>query len=491
MGGAAVSLRGLLVLSGFALSALAGTVRARQESSGGLCETAKYENKSRVFVMTDISNEPDDQMSLVRFLTYANELDIVNIAVVTSTWKNDSIDTPSVFRVIEGYSQVVGSLNSNVPAAGAYPPADEVAAKVVTGHSVYGLAALDEPTPSNASTALIAGVDASEEPLWVLGWGGANVLAEALHQVKKERSEDEVAAFVRKLRVYSISDQDDAGAWIRTNFPTLFYIVSIHGFSEYAIATWNGISGELFRHFDKGGPDSSLVTNEWLQEHIRVGPLGAHYLNWSFIMEGDTPSFLGLIPNGLNTPEHPEWGGWGGRYILMVSSGAQGTFSDAADWAIGVNNETYLSQFASIWRWREAYQYDFAARMQWTVHAGNSAGTSTPNHQPVAVVNGSCGTLQIPYTIGESVVLDASESWDPDQDELSFDWFHYREPSFRLEGDIPRISPNVTFDALDATGSVVNVTPNDNETMHIILTVRDDQSMALSSYQRVILVPKS
>lgn len=229
MGGAAVSLRGLLALSGLALSALAGNV----------CETAKYENKTRVFVMTDISNEPDDQMSLVRFLTYANELDIVNIAAVTSTWKNDSIDTPSIFGVIDGYGQVLDSLNSNVPAAGGYPPSDEVAAKVVTGHPVYGLAALDEPTPSNASTALIAGVDASEEPLWVLAWGGANVLAEALNQVKNERSEDEVAAFVRKLRINSISDQDDAGAWIRTNFPTLFYVVSIHGFSEYAIATWN------------------------------------------------------------------------------------------------------------------------------------------------------------------------------------------------------------------------------------------------------------
>lgn len=237
MGGAALSLRGLLALSGFALSALAGNIRTRQ--SQGLCETAKYENKSRVFVMTDISNEPDDQMSLVRFLTYANELDIVNIAAVTSTWKNDSLDTPPIFGVFDGYSQVIDNLNSNVPEAGSYPPADEIAAKLVTGHPVYGLAALDEPTPSNASTALIAGVDASEEPLWVLAWGGANVLAEALNQVRNERSEEELAAFVRKLRVHSISDQDDAGAWIRTNFPTLFYIVSIHGFSEYAIATWN------------------------------------------------------------------------------------------------------------------------------------------------------------------------------------------------------------------------------------------------------------
>lgn len=207
-------------------------------NAAGLCETARYENKPRAFIMTDISNEPDDQMSLVRLLTHSNELDVINIAVVTSTWKNDSIDLATTFAVINAYGDVVDNLNSNVPAAGVYPPVDEVLGKVVAGHPVYGLAALDEATPSNASTALVAAVDASEDPLWVLAWGGANVLAEALNLVKTSRSDADIATFVSKLRVYSISDQDNSGPWIRTTFPTLFYIVSIHGFSEYGSPTW-------------------------------------------------------------------------------------------------------------------------------------------------------------------------------------------------------------------------------------------------------------
>lgn len=184
-------------------------------------------------------------------------------------------------------------------------------------------------------------------------------------------------------------------------------------------------------------------------------------------MEGDTPSFLGLLPNGLNEPEHPEWGGWGGRYIPADASGNTGLYSDAMDWVIGQNNDTFFSKYASIWRWRRAFQFDFAARMGWTNSAANTSDdgstfVGSTNHHPVVVVNGSCGTLQLPYVFGESIVLDASESWDPDGDELSFDWFHYREVSMRLEGDIPRDSANVTFTPLDAVGALTEITPNDN-----------------------------
>ncbi len=41
-----------------------------------------------------------------------------------------------------------------------------------------------------------------------------------------ERSEDEMEKLIAKLRVYTISDQDDAGRFLRREFPKLFYIVS-------------------------------------------------------------------------------------------------------------------------------------------------------------------------------------------------------------------------------------------------------------------------
>jgi hypothetical protein len=51
----------------------------------------KFEGKPRVFVLTDIGNEPDDQMSLVRLLVYSNEFDLEGLVATTSTWQKDKV----------------------------------------------------------------------------------------------------------------------------------------------------------------------------------------------------------------------------------------------------------------------------------------------------------------------------------------------------------------------------------------------------------------
>jgi hypothetical protein len=51
------------------------------------------------------------------------------------------------------------------------------------------------------------------------------------------------------------------------------------------------------------------------------GPLGALYPHPCCILEGDTPTFLGLIDNGLASAMSPAFGGWGGRYIWWQPRG--------------------------------------------------------------------------------------------------------------------------------------------------------------------------
>ena len=104
-------------------------------------------------------------------------------------------------------------------------------------------------------------------------------------------------------------------------------------------------------------------------------------------MEGDTPSFLGLIDNGLDAWRRPDWGGWGGRYIWRTPHGethpiwTQGgdMFSrvTSQDTVRAADGRDYISDQATIWRWREAFQNDFAARMDWTV-----TDPAHANHNP-------------------------------------------------------------------------------------------------------------
>ena len=110
-------------------------------------------------------------------------------------------------------------------------------------------------------------------PVWVPVWGGPNCLAQALWKVRATRSPEALQRFVAKLRVYTISDQDDSGPWLRKTFPDLFYIASpgIHAGGAYHYATWTGISGDRF-HGRFAGADFAIVDNPWLDRaHSQQG----------------------------------------------------------------------------------------------------------------------------------------------------------------------------------------------------------------------------
>src|SRR5439155_13827122 len=94
-------------------------------------------------------------------------------------------------------------------------------------------------------------------------------------------------------------------------------------------------------------------------------------------------------------------------------------FRDATD-TVGMVTDAR----ATVWRWRPAFQADFAARMEWCVKPARGA-----NHPRLAVLNGDkgIGILELKARPGEVVKLTAAGSSDPDGDRLSFHWFVYPE----------------------------------------------------------------
>ena len=104
------------------------------------------------------------------------------------------------------------------------------------------MAAVGEGKMTPGAEAIVRAADSTDpRPLWVSVWGGANTLAQALWHVRATRPAAELERFVAKLRVYTISDQDDAGPWLRREFPTLHYIATPGDGSDYH-------DGHLDRH---------------------------------------------------------------------------------------------------------------------------------------------------------------------------------------------------------------------------------------------------
>jgi hypothetical protein len=450
--------------------------------------------KHRVIILTDIEADPDDTQSLARLLLYSNEIDIKGIVATTSCWQKTMVNPESITKVIKAYAEVQPNLIKHDLY---FPEAKTLFPLVKQGLPKYGMLGVGEGKDSEGSDWIIKVLEENDErPLWISVWGGANTLAQALYKIKNTKTKNEQKELISRLRVYTISDQDDSGIWIRNNFQDLFYIVSPG--DDYGSATWNGINSFI------KGIDNSKISNSWLAQNTQQGhgPLGAAYPDVAWGMEGDTPSFLSLILNGLNNAEHPEWGGWGGRYELYkpdFSSPKKGDsgvpfepesrkiWTNAVDTyssyisseygrAVELDTITFKDNKVSLWRWRNDFQNDFAARMDWCTKLYKGA-----NHAPVIVLN---NPEHITVKSGQGFGLDAFGTSDPDGDSYSFLWFNYPEAGtykklIKIEG------------AENVHGAYI-IAPKveKEETAHFILKVTDKGEPQLSSYKRLIVTIK-
>ena len=436
-------------------------------------QAAENDLKPRLVVCTDIAPadvEPDDMESMVRLMAYADMFEIE--ALITSVgWNCDPYPAEwaeYLQRVIEAYRKDVPKLmrrsgqqefmpledENKQQYIGYWPSADYVKSRAVMGSIHGGIKAIgaDNDSPGSELLIRLAGED-DTRPIYVAAWGGANTLAQAIWRVKQTRSAEELKKFVRKFRIYTITDQDmqysmrmnrsySSHMWLRKEFADDLQFVWDEG-------TWQ--------------EQCELGKRHWQQHKDNIqgrGALGGEYPTYKWGVEGDTPSFLYVMPNGLNNPEDPHQCGWAGYHERGMCADSLTTAwtswqEPVRSISVGYKQRFYPDELN-----------DFMARMQW---AAEGKGNLNPY---VVIPNDTINITMIPLT------LDASKSFDPDGDNLQFSWWQQPEigkTKVKIEqADQPIATLRIPADAK-------------GDTIHIICEVHDDGPYHLPAYRRIII----
>ena len=456
------------------------------------------DERKRVIVTSD--GEIDDECSMVRFLLYTDEWDVEGIITSSSqyhwhghNWAGDDWAEP----YLEAYAQVYPNLIKHDPD---YPSPEYLKSVTLLGN-VETEGEMDSITPGSQHIVKVLLDESDKRPVWIQAWGGTNTIARALKTIEEEHPE-KIAEVANKMRFFFIWEQDSTyQAYIRPHWGK-YNIPTIICDQFWAMAyQWNKILPE-----DK----QACFKSDWMKSHIleNHGALcslykahvpGSHGLKGDTIFqagdfrsEGDSPAFLHTINTGLRNMESPDFGGWGGRYVLVRKNTwldpvpepnytyPEGRWYTQTGWGRKYMREEYPENqelmneyFKPLWRWSDAVQNDFAARADWCVKSYKEA-----NHPPVVKLANS---LDITAKPSGKIRLSANGTSDPDGDKLSYTWWQY-EDADTYPGSI-----EIENSSAPETSFTVPVDAKKGQSIHIVCEVKDSRTPQLTRYQRVIV----
>ena len=459
---------------------------------------ADLNSKPRLIVTSD--GEIDDECSFVRFLLYSNEWDVEGIITSSSQyhwqghrWAGDNWAAP----YLQAYSEVYQNL---ILHDSDYPSPDYLKSITFLGN-VTAEGEMDSITMGSQHIVKVLLDESDNRPVWLQAWGGTNTIARALKTIQEEHPE-KMEYVANKIRFFFIWEQDSTYQSYIRKYWGKYNILTIISDQFWAIAyQWNKILPEDKRsYFEADWMNANILKNHGaLCSLYKAHVPGSHGLSGDtnfnegdFRSEGDSPAFLHNIPTGLRNMESPGFGGWGGRYFKVYENTwldpvpFEGYLYPEGRWYTGTawgriymreiypeNQDQMNDYFKPLARWTNAMQNDFAARADWCIKSYDEA-----NHQPTVKLDHN---LDLTAKPGMTVKLSAKGTYDPDGDELIYNWWFYEEASnYNREIEI-KYSDNI-----DAT----LIVPNDIDkktSLHIVCEVNDIGAPQLTRYKRVII----
>lgn len=468
-------------------------------------------SQPRTIITSD--GEVDDFDSFIRLLLYSNELNIVGMVYSSSEFhyagdgKGTTFTSNMPFAKqygtrttlrwlgtswMQGFIDKYATVYDNLLKHDKNYPAPQHLKSLVKVGNIDFEGEMEHNTEGSDYIKKLL-LDNNPVPLYLQIWGGTNTVARALKSIEDEyRNTPQWKSIYKKVSdkatLYIILDQDETyKKYVSANWPDMKVILNSNQFWSFAYA-WGRLAPEIRSYLD----------GKWYGNKVKLnhGALTANYFLWGdgqklvndpdhtqgdtaetrkagriqfdFISEGDSPSYLFLINTGLRTMEDPSYGGWGGRFVQSKTNPHL--------WQDGKEVTDYNSftgkedmSFPQA-RWIQAIQNDFAARADWCVKSYKDA-----NHAPIVNLK----QADINIKPGQTVQLNGTAK-DPDGNTISYKWWQYEEAgSYKGKVEIQNADKsNASF-----------IVPSDataGSTIHIILQVTDNGTPALTRYQRVI-----
>lgn len=245
-------------------------------------------SKPRILISTDIGGtDPDDNQSMAHLLMYSEMFKIEGL-VSSPSYGNGS--KQEILRMIDLYEKDLPKLQQHKKGFPTPKYLRSITKQGQKGNSPY----IGYTTATEGSNWIIkCAKQKSNQPLWVLGWGGLEDIAQALHDAPEIQN---------KIRVYWIGGPNkkwsaNSYAYIAQNFPNLWFIE---------------VNSSYYGFFSNNNAIDSVKSSDYYDKYIQAaGSLGKDFKNYydGDVKMGDTPSLLYMMDGNPNNPKRESWGG--------------------------------------------------------------------------------------------------------------------------------------------------------------------------------------